>query len=150
MASVNLGEPHHLEVIDALHRRDIAVEAGVFSLTDVETLRRSGLTGQCQRVLVEVFGHHDAQPSEAVEIDAALNDAGIIDVPRLHHGEGTGTWTVLRQAIAQGTAAVRVGLEDTTILPDGTPTHDNGRLVSAAVALVVEHYLNPDRTVSFN
>jgi uncharacterized protein (DUF849 family) len=134
MASVNLSESHHREVMNALLQRGIGIEAGVFTPSDVETLKRSGLTRHCRRILVEVFGANDAQATEAAEIDAALDAAGIFAIPRLHHGEGLGTWNVLHQAITRS-IDVRTGIEDTTILPDGTPTTDNGVLVAATVAL---------------
>ena len=54
--------------------------------------------------------------------------------PRLHHGYGLATWHVLRAAVALG-RDIRVGLEDTVVLADGTPATSNAELVAAAVAL---------------
>jgi uncharacterized protein (DUF849 family) len=44
------------------------------------------------------------------------------------------TWAVLRRAIAAG-HDIRVGLEDTLVLDDGSPAAGNAELVAAAVAL---------------
>jgi uncharacterized protein (DUF849 family) len=132
MASVNLSESRHLEVMGALEWRGVAIEAGVWSPADAEALARSGLVDRCLRVLVETQPGAD-QVEQAAAIDAALDAAGIA-LPRLHHGEDAGTWDVLRRAVALG-HDVRIGLEDTATLPDGTPARDNGELVAAARAL---------------
>jgi uncharacterized protein (DUF849 family) len=57
--------------------------------------------------------------------------------PQVHHGYGLATWDVLRAAVAMG-AGIRVGLEDTTVLPDGSVAAGNGDLVAAAALLARE------------
>ena len=57
-----------------------------------------------------------------------------ITAPRLHHGTGPATWTVLQQAIGLG-RDIRVGLEDTFLLPDGSAAPSNAALVTAALRL---------------
>jgi len=47
------------------------------------------------------------------------------------------TWPVLRAALRLG-RDIRVGLEDTVVLPDGRPASGNRELVEAAVRLVAE------------
>jgi uncharacterized protein (DUF849 family) len=47
------------------------------------------------------------------------------------------TWAVLRTAIKLG-RDIRVGLEDTTVLPDGRLASGNAELVEAAVRLAAE------------
>ncbi|MGC1565711.1 MAG: 3-keto-5-aminohexanoate cleavage protein, partial [Trebonia sp.] len=54
-----------------------------------------------------------------------------IEAPQLHHGYGVATWDVMRAAVAKG-QDIRVGLEDTTVLPDGSVATGNGELVAAA------------------
>jgi uncharacterized protein (DUF849 family) len=134
-ASVNLSETGAVEVCAALRRRRIDIEAGVWSVDDAHRLIAAGLAPRCLRILVE------AQPADAGgavtaahAIDAALDDAGAA-VPRLHHGEGAATWAVLDAALARG-RDVRVGLEDTLVLPDGRRTRNNAELVAEAVRLV--------------
>ena len=50
------------------------------------------------------------------------------------HAEGTATAAVCATAAALG-GHLRVGLEDSALLPDGTPANSNGELVELAVAL---------------
>lgn len=141
-ASVNFSEPGAADVCAALIRRGIGIEAGIWSVDDVRTLVGTGLAAWCLRVLVE------SQPSEparavadAAAIDEAL-DAAEIWLPRLHHGEGRATWTVLDAALALG-RDIRVGFEDTLWLPDGRPAGSNAELVAEAVDMVRRHGHRP-------
>ena len=52
-------------------------------------------------------------------------------------GYGLATWDVIRAAVAMG-QDFRVGLEDTSVLPDGRLAAGNGELVAAAAGLVRE------------
>ncbi|HEX2032063.1 MAG TPA: 3-keto-5-aminohexanoate cleavage protein [Actinomycetota bacterium] len=133
-ASVNVAEDGWEAVAEAVLARGIAVEAGLTSVLDAESLAASALGERCLRTLVEV-----AQPdpteaaAAAADIDATLDAAGLTP-PRLHHGEGPATWAVLEAAAARG-RDIRVGLEDTLVLPDGRTARDNAELVRAAVRL---------------
>jgi uncharacterized protein (DUF849 family) len=133
-ASVNLSEDGHREVMAALRDAGIGIEAGVWTVEDVAALAASGFADALVRVLVEA---EDADAATAVAraaaIDRALDRAGI-GAPRLHHGAERATWAVLRRAVEAG-HDVRVGLEDTLVLEDGTPAAGNAELVAAAVAL---------------
>jgi uncharacterized protein (DUF849 family) len=135
MASVNLSEARHAAVMHALLARGIAIEAGIFSVDDVPLLVATGLAARCRRILVEIDSAAGDQAAQAAAIDAALDEAGVDGVPRLHHGHDAGTWDVLREAVGHG-IDVRVGLEDTTVLPDGAHASANGPLVAAAIALL--------------
>jgi uncharacterized protein (DUF849 family) len=130
-ASVNLSEPGAAGVMRALLDAGIGIEAGIWSPEDAERLAASGLADRPLRVLVEVMeGAGEAAAAAAREIDAALDRLGV-HAPRLHHGEEAAAWPVLRQGIALG-RDLRVGLEDTLVLPDGTPASGNAALVGAA------------------
>jgi uncharacterized protein (DUF849 family) len=133
-ASVNLSEQGWLEVARALLDRNVGVEAGLDSIADVDALASSGLAERCLRVLVEVPEAAEDAVRLAADIDEALDRAGI-GVPRLHHGEGRATWSVLEAAVRRG-RDIRVGLEDTLVLPDGSPARDNAELVRTAASLV--------------
>ncbi len=113
----------------------MGIEAGVSSLADAEALAASGLGGRCLRVLVEV---PQRDPPEAVDaaagIDRAL-DEGKLTAPRLHHGKGVATWSVLEGALARG-RDIRVGLEDTLVHADGRRAEGNAELVRAAARMV--------------
>jgi uncharacterized protein (DUF849 family) len=133
-ASVNLSEAGHREVMAALRDTRVGIEAGIWTVDDVDALAAGGFAGELVRVLVEA---EDEDPATAVAvagaIDRALDRAGI-DAPRLHHGAGRATWAVLRRAIEAG-HDVRIGLEDTLVLEGGERAPGNAALVAAAVAL---------------
>ena len=136
-ASVNWSEPGADELAGLLGELGIAVEAGLWSVADADQLAASGFGNYVLRILIEP---HDGVPevavAVAVNVEAALNEHALV-APRLHHGYGPATWPVLRAAIRMG-RDIRIGLEDTTVLPDGRVASGNGELVEAAVRLVAE------------
>jgi uncharacterized protein (DUF849 family) len=111
----------------ALHA-GIAVEAGLATPADAEALVGGPFTHQVVRALIEVDG--GAEEARAI---AELIPAGI---PQLWHGYGQRTWEVVAAAASAG-IDVRVGLEDTLVLPDGSPAADNAELVTTALELGV-------------
>jgi len=155
-ASVNMSEPGAAELAALLGELGIAVEAGVWTVADADTLAETGLadadtladgdtlgegglveTGPATglvRILIEPQETWaEGAVALAARIEAALDRHGFT-APRLHHGYGFATWHVLRAAVALG-RDIRVGLEDTVVLADGTPATSNAELVAAAVAL---------------
>lgn len=75
--------------------------------------------------------------SEAVALVAAVDeelDRLGIGAPRLYHGEGPATWTVIVGAAVRG-RDIRIGLEDVLALPGGGPASDNAELVRHALEL---------------
>ena len=124
--SVNISELGWAGIIRAALHAGIAVEAGLATPADAEELDRSPFAHRVVRALVEVDG--GAQDARAI---AQLIPDG---VPQLWHGFGELTWEVVSAAAAAG-IDVRVGLEDTLVLPDGRVAANNAELVAAAVAL---------------
>ena len=134
MASVNLSEEGHVDVMTALVDAGVGIEAGLWRVDDVQALAISGYAGRLVRVLVEPREHDAAAAIATAEaIHAALDDAGIPG-PRVQHGFGPPTWEVIRRAQALG-LGWRIGLEDTLTLPDGSTAESNAHLVTAALAL---------------
>jgi uncharacterized protein (DUF849 family) len=128
-ASVNLAEPGSAELCALLARRGVAVEAGVWNIADARLLLERGLAPL--RVLVETSdGGADDPVAAAAEIDELLVEGGVTS-PQLHHGAGADAWTVLDAALARG-RDVRIGLEDTALMPDGSRARDNAELVAEA------------------
>ena len=86
------------------------------------------------RILVEVT---EKEPRRAVsladDIEGYLKRSGV-KTPRLHHGYGRSAWPVLENGILTG-KDVRVGMEDTLFLADGTRAGSNKQLVEGAVLL---------------
>ncbi|WP_327652928.1 3-keto-5-aminohexanoate cleavage protein [Micromonospora aurantiaca] len=127
-ASVNAHEPGAAEVAAALYERGVMVEAGLWTPAAVDAWRR--WSTPAGRVLVECM---------AEQVETALADAAAIlaalpggHPPVLLHGEGPATWPVYAEAVRRG-LHTRIGLEDTLLLPDGTPAPDNATLVTAAL-----------------
>lgn len=133
-ASINLSEPGAAELYELLLDLDIPVEAGLWTLDDVAALVVAGFGKHVLRFLIEPS---DASGADAVAaaaaIDAALAEHGFTQ-PRVHHGYGAATWPVLAAAVARG-QGIRVGLEDTSVLPSGERAQGNADLVAAAIGL---------------
>jgi uncharacterized protein (DUF849 family) len=136
-ASINMNEPGTQELADLLTGMGIEIEAGVWTAEDARLLGAAGFRHRILRVLMEPV---ERTPAEAVataaESSAELARLGVT-ARQVHHGYGLATWDVMRAAIAMG-QDIRVGLEDTTVLPDGSTAEGNGDLVATAVRLVDE------------
>jgi uncharacterized protein (DUF849 family) len=137
-ASINVNEPGVDALADLLiESLGIPVEAGVWTVADVDALAGSTLAPRASQVLVEPTSR---VASEAVAVASAASVALLergIAVPQVHHGYGLATWDVIRWAAGAG-FRVRIGLEDTTVLPDGAVAAGNGDLVAAAMRLAAE------------
>jgi uncharacterized protein (DUF849 family) len=125
--SANAGEEGFADLCALVTGRGVGIEVGLWSLADAETLIASGI--EPMRVLVET---NDLDAAGA--IGAALEEGGV-RVPQLHHGAHTDAWPALDAAIARG-RDTRIGLEDTTFLPDGSTARDNADLVAEAARRV--------------
>ena len=108
------------------------VEIGLWSAEGAEAFAASGLEGACVRALVEPQDDEaGAAIVTATGVDRVLGQAGV-RLPRLHHGTDRTTWAVLDAAVPAG-RDVRIGLEDTLVLPHGAVAPDNVALVRAAL-----------------
>jgi uncharacterized protein (DUF849 family) len=135
-ASVNVCEDGWADLARLLAEAGIAVEAGVWSAADVRTAAAGIAPGALLRIMVEVMGATADNAAEAAwDILAALEDSALCEVPRLLHGEEAGCWPLVAYAGRLG-LATRIGLEDTTVGPDGRPVSGNAELVSRALALL--------------
>ena len=124
--SVNVCELGWAGIVRAALHAGIAVEVGLTTPDAVEELVRSPFAHTVIRALVEVEGGAEEARAIAERIPR--------EVPQLWHGYGERTWEVLPAAIELG-HAVRIGLEDVLVLPDGRPAQDNAELVAAAMAV---------------
>jgi uncharacterized protein (DUF849 family) len=134
-ASINVHEPGTDALADLLTSTGIEIEAGVWTAADARLLAASELGRRALRVLIEP---EDRSPASAVATAAACAAElarGGITAPQLHHGYGLATYEVIRAAAEMGTD-VRIGLEDTTVLPDGSTAAGNGELVAAVAGLL--------------
>jgi uncharacterized protein (DUF849 family) len=135
-ASVNLCEPGADGLAALLASLGIPVEAGVWTAEDAEALAASAFGRDVIRVLIEPHGDADTAVATAAAADEVL-DRHHLAAPRLYHGYDQATWQVIDAALRLG-RDIRVGLEDTQVLPDGTLAEDNAELVATAVRLATE------------
>jgi uncharacterized protein (DUF849 family) len=70
-------------------------------------------------------------------MEETILPAGIA-LEQVHHGYDSPCWAVNRRALERG-HGIRTGLEDVTVLPDGSPATDNAALVATASALIRSH-----------
>lgn len=123
---------------ELLLSRGVAIEAGLLTIDDAKAFVASGLAGRCRRVLIEPL---DLDPESAVRHAAIMEETVVsagITLAQVHHGYGVASWAVNRRALDRG-HGIRTGLEDVTVLPDGSPAQSNADLVMAALALVRTH-----------
>ncbi len=133
-ASVNLSEPGAAEVMRALMRAGVGIEAGVWSVEDAERLAATGMGQVVTRILLEPVAVSNASALAVIEdIHHALDRLGLA-APRLQHGDGEATWVLLTDAVRRG-IDTRIGLEDTVYGPSGERTTGNEALVRAACRL---------------
>ena len=133
-ASINMNEPGIDDLAALLTTLGIGIEAGVWTPADARVL---GASTFGRRILWVLMEPEDPAPADAVATAAAtsaeLTRLGIT-TRQVRHGYDLATWPVLRAAVAED-QDIRVGLEDTTALPDGSPAAGNGDLVAAAAEL---------------
>jgi len=138
LVTANQGEPGIVELCELLLSRGVGMEAGLLTTDDARAFVLSGLADRCRRVLIEPL---DDDPGVAVRHAAAMEEivvaAGIV-LEQVHHGYGDACWRVNARGLARG-HGIRTGLEDVTVLPDGSPARDNAELVAAAVRLIDAH-----------
>ncbi len=137
-ASVNFSEDGAAELARLLLSRGVAVEAGLCDAADAEVFLKSGLAASCIRVLLEPQEQELARALENVNaIEKVLQtwaSEGCFS-PLLLHGTEATSWPMWDGAIARG-YDVRIGLEDTLLMPDGRIAKDNAELVIEAVRRV--------------
>jgi uncharacterized protein (DUF849 family) len=137
LVTANQGEEGILDLCALLVERGVGIEAGLLTLGDAHAFVASGIAGQCVRAMVEPLGEDpDAALAEAEAIEEVLA-AGGVSLEQVHHGDGLASWAVNRRGAARG-HGIRTGLEDTPVLPDGSPASGNGELVEAAAAILAE------------
>jgi uncharacterized protein (DUF849 family) len=136
-ASINMNEPGTDDLADLLTSLGIQIEAGVWTAADARLLGAAAFRDRILRVLMEPVDRNPAGAvAAAAEAAAELARLGIT-ARQVHHGYDQATWDVIRAAAAMG-RGIRVGLEDTIVLPDGSVAEGNGDLVAAAVRLIRE------------
>jgi uncharacterized protein (DUF849 family) len=136
--SVNFNESGSPALAALLLERGVGIEAGLFDAAAADVCVQSGLASKCMRILLEPRGADVASSVRtADEMIAVLDRASVSAsaIPRLLHGSNATAWELIDEASRRG-YDTRAGLEDTLLLPDGTPAPDNAAIVSEAVRRV--------------
>ncbi len=129
-----------LDALDAADVRPAPVAGSLDALGDLEVLNTDALLGRAPFLLL-TFGATVSNSSDLAAgtpqnvlrlIDAAA--AVLKQLPIVASGQNESSPIVQAVAAAMG-AHVRVGFEDTPLLPDGTPASSNAQLVEHAVRL---------------
>ena len=140
-ASLNWHEEGADEVAAALLGRGVGVEAGLWHAQGVEAWLSSPYRDHCMRVLLELPDGLDESDTQAeadrllAQVREGVRGRPASALPVLLHGEGTTCWPALRLAARLG-LDMRIGLEDTLEMPDGSLARDNAALVAAARDLI--------------
>ncbi len=123
------GAPAAPAVVSALVERDIAIEAGLWTLEDADRFVESEVARFCLRALVEPMADRSAAALATAE--AIVEIVRPLGLPLVVHGHDRTTWPLLRWAVANGDGS-RIGLEDTLELEGGRRASDDAELVAAA------------------
>lgn len=143
LVTANQGEAGIAELCAMLLSRGVKIEAGLLTPGDARVFVASGLASRCLRVLIEPLETNAEEAlRNAATMEGILLSAGIA-LPQVHHGYETSCWAVNIRALTRG-HGIRTGLEDVTVLPDGSRARDNAALVAAAAALIRTHTPAPE------
>lgn len=135
-ASVNFSEDSAAELATLLLSRGVEVEAGLIDAESAQSFLQSGLAARCLRVLLEPQEQEMERALETVGAMERVLKPAALDLPIVLHGTEATSWPMMDQAIARG-YGVRIGLEDTIVLPDGKIARDNAELVTEAMRKTV-------------
>ncbi len=135
LITANQGEEGIVELCELLMSRGVEIEAGLLSVDDARKFVAAPAHLRFRRVLIEPL---DIDPEVAVrhasEMEGIVTTAGI-SFDQVHHGYGIACWAVNQRAISRG-HAIRTGLEDVAVLPDGSDAESNAQLVRIAVSMI--------------
>lgn len=135
LVTANQGEAGIAVLCEYLLSRGVEIEAGLLTADDAKAFVASGLAPRCRRILIEPLELDVATAlRNAAAMEAIVLSAGIT-LEQVHHGYGMACWAVNRRALERG-HGIRTGLEDITLLPDGSPARGNADLVIAARQLI--------------
>jgi uncharacterized protein (DUF849 family) len=130
-ASVNFSEAGTEDLCSLLLAKGIGIEVGISTIEDARLLHELSIADRCLRLLIEPEEEEIANAQATVEaIERVLDGAGI-KTPRLLHGSEATAWPLLEIALQRG-YDMRIGFEDTLLLPDGTVARNNAELVAVA------------------
>lgn len=132
-ASVNFHEEGAEEIADALLRRGVGVEAGIWHPEGARRFLAFPLRRFCRRLMLEMPDAEAWEAEGVLKETLRVLEGSMGEHEIILHGEGKSAWPMLQLALLWGWRT-RIGLEDSLHLPDGRPAHDNLALFSAALS----------------
>ena len=129
--SVNLVEEDAPAIIDLMLEKGIGIEAGLWSVADVERFLTLPAAPRCLRILIEI---NEQDIAEGMAVYTAMRERLArtnLALPILLHGFEATMWPLYHEAVKEGFDA-RIGLEDGELLPSGEVALDNAELLRAA------------------
>lgn len=133
-ASVNFHEDGAEEIADALIAKGVGIEAGIWHADGAARFLDYPRRPFCRRLMIELPDRGEAEVDAILEAALDILGTAVDGHDFILHGEGASAWPMLQRAVRMG-VATRIGLEDTILLPDGTPARSNAALVSSALQL---------------
>lgn len=131
-ASVAFCEEGAAEAARLVRDRGMVLESAVWSLADVPALLAADTLLDNVRILIEPEDEDpDAAVAHARAIAERIRAAGV-ELPLLYHGYDETSWPLVRAAVEDG-AEIRIGFEDDTTMPDGSPAPSNAAMIKAAL-----------------
>jgi uncharacterized protein (DUF849 family) len=138
LVTANQGEAGIVPLSEYLLSRGVQIEAGLLTVEDAKAFVASGLAPHCRRILIEPLDlDFTTALGNAAAMEETVRSAGIT-LEQVHHGYGLACWVVNQRGLDRG-HGIRTGLEDITLLPDGSPARDNGDLVVAASRMIASY-----------
>jgi uncharacterized protein (DUF849 family) len=134
-ASVNFSEDGAIQLASLLLSKGVAVEAGLCDAAAAEVFLKSGLAARSIRALLEPQEQELQSALQTVNAIEKALESGPVGLPLLLHGTEATVWPMMDEAIARG-YDLRVGLEDTLVLPNGRTAQNNSELIREAMRRV--------------
>ena len=132
--SVNLIEEDAAEIIALAMEKGVAIEAGLWSVSDARRLAALPAASKCLRALIEINEQDVDDGLRAAQAIVKVLDEARLALPRLLHGADATQWPLYRESLRLGLDA-RIGFEDGLRLPSGEIAADNAALIAAARTL---------------
>ena len=131
-ATVDVWQDGWFGLMKVLLEAGVSVEVGVSNVEEAQLFVESDLVAKCARLMLEPMSPDPtAAFAHALAAREVVESAGYRG-PVLLHGWNDTAWPMLRAAI-ELCCDVRIGLEDTLVLPDGRTASGNAELVAVAV-----------------
>jgi uncharacterized protein (DUF849 family) len=133
-ASLNIVEENSIEVAEELIKKGIRIEAGITDHESAQKFVKSGIIGNCIRILIEPQDLNLGDALISTEKIVDILDHNQIELKRLLHGFDETAWGLINEAFKRG-YDTRIGFEDTIFLPSGKKADSNLELAEEVLKI---------------